>query len=420
MPVLRSWCIITIQMIYWLIHIPLIGLLAFFFFKRFQTNISATIYLLAFSLKLFAGLCLGWIFYHYYGHGDTIAFFEKSKTIASLPPHDYFSTIFSSSNYTTASHPRILFFIKFLSFFTMITGNSYWLASMYLSLISFFSSWYFVVCLIKLFPPLKKVALVCFLFIPSIVFWSSGILKDTIAFSSLLFAIGTIIKVYHQKSVSVIEWILSIVAIFILFKLKHYLLITLLVFTGLLFFVRLIRKARPIYKIAALLAFIIAIATTQLIHPYLKFDRIGLTLYENNQAILNKSDPEDRLNISIDSPSIGSIVTVIPAALQTGLFRPSLFDRSPIWGWIHRIENTLLSILFVASIILYFKYRPEIDFPLILAALLAIVLLATMLTLSTPNFGSLVRYKNAFLPFFFLISSILPYRYLLQISPSNS
>jgi len=407
-------------MIYWLIHIPLIGFLALLFYRSFHADISAKIYISALILKLFAGLCVGWIFYQYYGHGDTILFFEKSKTIALLPLGDYIPTIFSSSNYSTADHPRVLFFTKFLSFFTLISGQSYWLASMYLSLLSFFSCWYFVRCLIKAFPSLKQVTLICFLFIPSIVFWSSGILKDTIAFSTLLFAIGTIIKAYHQKSVSVIEWILSIVAIFILLKVKHYLLIALLVFTGLLFFTKLIGKAKPVYKITALLIFIIAITTTQFIHPYLKFDRIALTLYENNRAILKKSDPENRLNVSIDSPSFDSIVPIIPAAIQTGLFRPSIFDRSPIWGWIHRMENTLLSILFVSSIILYLKHRPKIDFPLMIAALLTIVLLATTLTLATPNFGSLVRYKNAFMPYFFLICSILPYRYFLQNSLSNS
>lgn len=400
-------------MIYWIIHIVILGSISMLFYQRFNAGFPLWIYLSGLILKLTAGISLGLIFYHYYQRGDTIVFFEEAKRVSELPFKEYFSTVFSPSNYTTSSHPRVLFFIKFLSFFTLITGNSYWISSLYLSIISFFSSWYFVISISRLFPSKKAVITFSFLFIPTIIFWSSGILKDTLAFSALLFMICTVLKIYANEKMKLLEWILSIISIFLLLKIKHYLLISFILFIGLLIFMKFITKSFK-HKLIACIVVIGAIVSTQFVHPYLRFERLALTVHETNQTILKKSDEENRLNISIDSPTINDILKAVPSAIQIGLFRPAIFDRSTIWGWFHRIENSILTLLFVLSILLYFKLKPDIDWPLISSSIIAILILSTLLALATPNFGTLVRYKNAFLPFFFLLCSILPYKYFTE------
>ena len=399
-------------MIYWVVHICIIGGISYLVFRKFHAGIHVYVYSSALIIKLIAGITVGLIFFNYYGQGDTIDFFTKSKSIAALPWRDYLVKLASPSNYSTSGQPRVLFFTKILSFFTFITGESYWLSSMYLSLISFFATWYLVTVFVRLSPQYKPVVIGCFLYIPTIVFWSSGILKDSLAFGALLFAIAATVKLYYLRKISISEFLIFGNSLFVLLKVKHYLLITYILFVGILLFLKLISQASLFSRVVAVIVIAVAIGTTQYVHPYLRFNRIALTLYENNQTIYENSDPENRLDLFLHAPTVAEIVKSTPSAIQIGLFRPSIFDKSTIWGWFHRIENTILAFLFAFSFILYFKLKPKLDTPMINAAAVAILLLATMLALSTPNFGTLVRYKNAFLPFLFMLSSALPYQYL--------
>lgn len=398
-------------MIYWVFHIFLLALLATLFYKKFHSDLSLLVFTGALLLKLAAGLTVGWIFYFYYGYGDTIMFFEESSRIARLPFHEYISSLLTPSTYSNSSEPRVHFFTKILSFFTLVSGGSYWISSLYLSFISFCSAWYFVITIKKILPSLTKPVIICLLFIPTIIFWSSGILKDTLAFSSLAFLVGVSIKKHHGQKLNFVEWLIALLCCFLLFKVKHYLLITFLLFIGTLIFMNFISKSELKYRVIAFVVLVLSITATQFIHPYLKFNRLALTIYENNQAINGKTDIEDKLNIVVESPEFTDILTEVPSAIQIGLFRPGIFDHTSIWGLLHRIENSILAFLFVISIIFFFKHKPTIDTPLMVGAFVTILILATMLSLSAPNFGTLVRYKNAFLPFFFLICSILPYRY---------
>ncbi len=385
-------------MIYWILHIAALLGLSYLSFRLLKSNLPSWTFWVALGLKLLAGIVLGLIFYEYYGTGDTITFFEAAKNLNSENLKD---------------QPRTQFFITLLSPLALSTGGSYWLTSLWLSFISFLATWYATIIIIRLFPDLKAVISVSFLFIPSVVFWSSGILKDTIAFASLVVLVALTIKCYRLFSASVLEITIVILTGVTLFQIKHYLFITYLIFGGTLMASALFRRLNGAGRWAvASLILVLALTSTQFIHPYLEIDRIPWTLYENNRAILEKSTSEDQLDIVIENASWISVLSQVPGAFQAGLFRPSIYDPTPVWGWIHRIENLMLSILIIMSLILYFKLKPETDWMLFISSLLCILLLAVMLPLSTPNFGTLVRYKNVYTPYLFLISSILPYKYL--------
>lgn len=356
------------------------------------------IYWLALALKLSAGIVLGLIFYQYYGSGDTITFFESAKNFNGNSLDD---------------QPRTQFFIYFIRPIVWFSGGSYWISSLYLSLISFVCTWYSVNILARLYPEIKSVIVLCFLFIPSIVFWSSGLIKDSLAFAVLSVAVTSAIKIYKTSRLTLLEIILLLASLLILLKIKHYLFITFLLFAGILISIMIFKKLNKRWSILLSLAILgLAMITTQFVHPYLEIDRIPWTLYENNQAILKKSNPEDRLNIEMEGDQWVDVFSNIPKAFHAGLMRPSILDKTSIWGWVHRVENFVLTALLMMSLILIMKSKSTIDPPLLIAAILCITMLAVMLPLSTPNFGTLVRYKNAYMPYLFLISSILPYRYL--------
>lgn len=398
-------------MSYWLIHIPIISLLSYLFWKRFRSDFHPIVYWSGLCIKLAAGLMLGYIFGNYYSDGDTFLFFERATEIASLPFNEYVALLLNTSDYASTNQPRVLYFTKFLSFFSLISGGSYWISSLYLSQISFFASWYLIVKCYQVYPRYCSLATAIFLYLPTVVFWSSGILKDTLAFAAFAFLITIILLFYNRTKVPPITILLSIIAVFILWRIRHYLLIGIILFTGILFFLKLVRSSSMRIKWISVVTLLASFVMIQYVHPFLNLKRLPLTLFENNHAIIEKTETEDQLHLDIESPDWQSIIPVIPKAAKTGLFRPSLLDHTPYWGIFHQIENGLIILCLTLSTLIYLKTKPQIDWNLAISGFLVVLLLATMLALSTPNFGTLVRYKNAFIPFLALLSSVVPYRY---------
>ncbi|WP_420316196.1 hypothetical protein [Ekhidna sp.] len=365
--------------------------------KRFlPSTLPNWLYWMGLCLKLLAGIILGLVFYKYYGSGDTINFFNEA---------------ISSSSIEQRNEPRTEFFIQILKPVTQLAGKSYWITSLYFSFFSFSAFWFGANVIAKNYPSLKWITAISLLMIPSIVFWSSGVIKDSIASASLVILVASSINSYCNKKIHALDSLFIGVSAIVLFNIKHYLLITSLIFIGILLATTLFNKLGIKWKIVSVLVFATAITLTQYIHPYLNYNTIPWTLQQNNQAILEKSDSEGRIDIEIREESWIEVLKNIPKALHAGFFRPSILDRTPVWGWIHRIENLVLTVLIMMSLILALKLKPPIDWPLFIASICGISLLAIMLPLSTPNFGTLVRYKNAYMPYLFLISSILPYRY---------
>ena len=380
-------------MTYWIIHISLLGGLSYLSFRFLKGDFPVFLFWSGLALKLIAGIVLGFIFYDYYGGGDTISFFEFAK------------------NGTQVKNERTGFFVTLIRPLVQSTGDSYWITSLWLSFISFLGSWYAVLMLSRLYPSIKNVIAACFLLIPTVIFWSSGVMKDAVAFAAMMPLIALVVKFYLGSRLSILDVILLLIGAFLLLQIKHYLLITILIFGGILTCFSVLKRTNGMWKWPiAIIILIAALYATQFIHPYLKIDRIAWALFENNQAIIQKSDSSD-INLVLADYSWLTILKKIPNALHAGLFRPSILDETPIWGWVHKIENLTLTILLFLTLLLSIKHKPKVDRPLLGASILCILLLVTMLPLSTPNFGTLVRYKNAFMPFLFLLCSILPYRH---------
>ncbi|MEM6642028.1 MAG: hypothetical protein AAF616_03530 [Bacteroidota bacterium] len=401
------------SMFLWCINIAAIGTLAYLSYKCLFKEIQPLIFSSALLLKLAAGITLGLVFMNFYKSGDTILYFNRAATMAALPFREMILNVLSVSNYEVDDHPRVLFFTKILTPFVFISGSSYWITSLYLSFLSFFASCYLVINLTKKYPEWKQVATICFLFLPTVIFWTSGILKDTLSYASLLFCIGAFFKIKRELRITVYEALLMLASLFVLYKLKHYLLISLLLFFGFYGFLSLIKNTSIAKRLAAVGLLAGVLVLTQWIHPYLQFDRLAKTIYENNRTIASHTSAENTIGLTLQDAYVSTILSEVPNAIQIGLFRPSISDQTILFGWFHRLENTLLAILTSLSLLILLKEKPKIDLPLTLASTLTILILATMLALSTPNFGTLVRYKSAFLPFLFLMAGLLPYRYLI-------
>jgi len=394
--------------IFWVIHISILVLVLFWITRITSDQINPLIVLVAALTKITAGIVLGLIYYKFYGTGDTIRYFELAL---KLSHHFTVNEILFESIESLQAQPRVEAFVKIVSLFYEMTGGSYWLISTYFSLISFIASTYFIITICNIYPTFKNPTIVAFYFIPSICFWNSGLTKDALAFFLVTVLITICIKAINNLRISWLEFIMLPIGLIGLYKIKHYLLITFILFAGITFIWYVFKNSKRIVAIGiAILIAITVFITSQNIHPFLNLDRLPLTLYENNQAIYSKTDIDKRLPIELTSPTWNQVLKNTPNALAIGLLKPNLLDKTISFGWFHRIENFILLILIVLSILEIIRRKNlEFNMGLLLPAVVSIIFLATVLALSTPNYGSLVRYKSVFLPYLFLIASIIPY-----------
>ena len=361
-------------------------------------------------LKLAAGIAVGLIYRdHYYG-GDTWNYYDSAKMLADLPFKEWWSQLGNADIGAFPNQPRAILFTKIVSGFIFITRGDYWIVASYFSFISFLAFWFFYRQIRSTLPNIKWPVVIGFLFFPSTVFWSAGILKGVITNASVVFISGFSLKLFYRKKIHIPEIILSGLSIILLFYIKYYLLIVLFpVILYALFDKRAHRigLTKPVRGIVYAVILLITILVAPKINPNLRISDLPQVIHTNQLQIQKANTSSSQIDLLID-PTWSSLLTSAPKALAIGLFGPTLFNAGSNWSWVPRLENLGIFLLAIFSLGLLLRqklWEPDI---LVFAALAFILILAVLLPLAAPNFGTLVRYRAPFTPFLVTLVTILP------------
>ncbi|MCA6373698.1 MAG: hypothetical protein IM631_20225, partial [Cytophagales bacterium] len=187
-------------------------------------------YWFAFFIKWLAALYLGLVYTYYYPGGDTWTYFEEAKKLSLLATSDFpqFRELFLTSNDTSSVthflyvHDRSFLFVKIVSLLNLISLNSYWVTASYFSLVSFFSSWFLLVQLRRFVPDSTRAAVVAIFLFPSILFWSSGLLKETLAMAAIYYLTAVLIQLLGGAKVRLVQWALVFLSLWIGWSIKYY------------------------------------------------------------------------------------------------------------------------------------------------------------------------------------------------------
>ena len=120
------------------------------------------------------------------------------------------------------SQSRSLFLVKIVSFIAIFTRDNYWIISLYFSLVSFWAGFLLFQKVSTAFPATKLAAAIAFLFFPSVVFWSSGIIKESLALAGLFILVRVYIALLTNSKLSWWEYLLTPIAAIIVWNLKYY------------------------------------------------------------------------------------------------------------------------------------------------------------------------------------------------------
>lgn len=384
-------------------------------YKRQSESSIKVFFFPALIIKLLAGLLLGLVYKFHYGSGDTFVYFGDAMVLAEIAygsPIEFIKIIFGASaeNLAFSGQPRALFFVKILSLPAIITFKNYWISGLYISLFSFFGTWELTKRCNKLVPETNTYAVVAFLFYPSFVFWSSGVLKEPVTVGCLYLCLAIYLPfLIRNEKLKVRDICLSILMLAVVLQLKFYYAV---VFIPLLFVAIVntyLKKRNPHLDDRIYLQFVLSIILIILFYfpisyfqPLLNFQNILTSIVRNHDWYLVRGAiPIDSyIHFADLKPELFSFLKNFPLALFSGLFRPTIFDANNVFQFLAGVENSLLLVISVISVFNIRIVKKSKDLYLIFILSLYILILASILAFAAPNFGTLMRYKVAFLPFF--------------------
>jgi len=329
--------------------------------------------------------------------------------------NDYsYTAIVSGIQYKTYSNS--FFFAKLLSLLNFLTGRQYYLNSLFLSVFSFAGCWYFVVRLAYYFPNSQKAAVIAFLFFPSVVFWNSGVLKESILMGSLCFFWGSSLNLlYNSGKRNWFSGLLLLLSAYWLWKIKFFVAALVFCLTGTwLGFVWLekkfvfFRQGFARWLILPLLVGFLAIIMKQW-HEEFELDIFFRRLVWNYKELQSLSPGRPTIHFSGFEPNLYSVLSNIPEALFSCLFRPFPWEGNNYFYFIAGLENLVIFILFACAILGLFRGSNLKMNGFYLVLLIFCLVVAVTFAMATPNLGSLNRYRTTFLPFLIFLFLQTPF-----------
>lgn len=392
-------------------------------------------------VKLFGAISVCLIYQYYYIGGDTVNYFETSRAISNLLVKDYrvfFDVIFngniSPENFScfdvTTGWPiywrdeKAVFVARLIVPFCFVSFQSFVVTATLLAWLCYTGIWRLFLLFNQQFPQLQKQFAISILFIPSVVFWGSGLLKDTITLSAVgwytyHFYVFFILKKYKFWSL-----ICIFIAGFLLVAIKPYILFAL--FPGSIIWLSNERLSKVKSKFLRLMAgpFFISIGVSVGFFVLSQMsDVLGVYAIDKvlDKAVESNFD-QKQAYYGGNSFDIGdydanpiSMLEKAPQAIAATLFRPYLFEvKNPVM-LLSALENAYILILtfflLIRLKVLGF-FRLIGKNPLLLFSVLFSLFFAFSVGIATSNFGSLVRLKIPCIPFF--VSSLFVLRNLYE------
>lgn len=374
----------------------------------------------ALFLKVLAGILVGVVFKHLYTGGDTFSYYEEGIRISDYVrqhPGAAFSIFFDTDKVQNLwlilhyqEQPRALFFSKIIAFINVLTHANYWLMSVYFSLFSFFGSLLLVGQLIRRFEGIKTSAVMAFFYLPSVLFWSSGILKESVAIPALYFMVAFMLT--ELKPRDSVWWLLGLgflVSGYLLWNLRYFYLgasLPFLLATVIAIKIQQNGRRQRIKRISPRMMYFLVVAAAfffmSRMHFNLRHEHLIDVLYQNYQLFAQRSEPGNSIVFENLQPQLLSFLMYAPKALFSGLFRPNVWDIQN-WRQLPQIAENFL-ILMISFISLYgvIKKKPHLGF-WGLSAIIYVVMMSILFAYASPNFGSLMRYRSGYLSFFVLM-----------------
>lgn len=383
----------------------------------------------SYFLRIMGGIAFAFIYAFYYGGGDTLNYFYDSTIISNAlrsSPVKGLELLLSNpdiKNRDTYEYiikmifkadPASHFVSALAAFFNIFTFNSFLSTTICFSLIGFWGNWRLFKTLCRLFPHLHKYLAIGCLYLPSILFWTSGLMKDTLCTTALCFLFSSIIEVfvfsYHVRR----NIIIIFLSAWILYILKIYILLCFIPTVSIYIFSLINTRIKNNFlrSIAKPFFYVLSIIFAYLIFDFISQNdrKYSLNSLEDTAKITASYIGQVSIRTGGSFYSLGELdfsLSNLPIlaikAFNVTFYRPYLWEiTSPLM-----LFSVFESMYFIYLTILFLRYaargsktRKRLFTPFTTFCFLFAVMFSFVVGVTSNNFGTLARYKSLMLPFF--------------------
>lgn len=311
-----------------------------------------------------------------------------------------------------------------LSFLAM---HKYLILNLFFSMLSFSGVWRLYRFFYEQYPHLHKQFAIAILYLPTFVFWSSGILKDPICTGAIGWITYSLYEIFYKKKNLILNAAIIFVAGYLLYAIKVYILISYVPFFILYLVLKNVTLVKSrIMRVAFVLGLIIAtvaLFTTVMEQLTGSLENYGGTDITKNISIYQKAYAEQEdasssfsLGVEFDGTT-SSLIKIAPAAIVATLYRPFIWESKKISTLLSSLES--LAFMLFTLFVLYHAgpvnfVRSILKDPVIMYCFLFAILFALFVGATTANFGTLVRYKIPCMPFYLIALFLIQDRTMQQ------
>jgi hypothetical protein len=408
----------------------LVSLFIFYFKKFVPQKELKPLFLRALFAKIFSAIILGLVYQFYYGGGDTSSYFMDGGVIYESffdsklvwlklvfgPMVKSSDTFIYTNKIYHYGDSQSYFVVRTTGLLNMFTFNTYSSTAILFAVFSFNGIWHMFLVFRDLYPKLEvKLGYACF-FLPSLCFWGSGILKDSLLVGGIGWAFYGFYNLFFVRKRIFKSVLLLLMASLILFNVKPFVLVAL--FPPLLIWyifikIRTVKSnfGRTIYGpiifgILFVLGFtFLSYFSKNTMFDITKAEEVTQNIKVTKDYLLNvaKMQNGSAYDIGDMDGSILNALSLAPSAIWVTFFRPYL--------WESRNVNMLLAALessYFLFFTLYAVFKVGLGRALkiiwkdafLLFCFTYSMFYGFIVGLSSANFGTLVRYKIPILPFY--------------------
>jgi hypothetical protein len=248
----------------------------------------------------------------------------------------------------------------------------------------------------------KLVLLAAVFLVPSVLLWTSGVLKEGMVMFSMGLLFYALFRIREKHGLTV-NIPLALIMAGLLFFTKIYVFISIIPAFLMIVFPESLNAWKR-WTAFFLLHIVLLVAAFNFHHVFPEYNLPEILSTKQNDFI-NMLDLQENVGSRIEmtrlKPEFSSIAEQVPFAMYNSFCRPHVFEMHNMMAIPAALENLGILILLVLSLIFVRRKWPDAN-SLLMFSLSFVLVLFIICGLTTPVLGALVRYKTPALPFLVL------------------
>ena len=397
-------------------------------YRRVAANPEYKYFTKGLYVKMLGGVALCLIYTLYYNGGDTVNYMDDGVCMMRLMFIDFsgFYQIMtkglSLSNYyyftDETGYPiyyknkETFYVVRVIMPLVLIGAGSFIVTTLFVAMVSYIGIWRLYTVYIMEFPDLKKQMAIAFLFIPSVFFWGSGIMKDTITMSCIGYYTYAFYWIFIKGKYKFGHFIALFISTYLILAIKPYIIFALMPGSIIWFINTNIGKIRNViikylsgpvlFIIAVIGGYVLLLSMGEILGAY-SVDKVLDKAVVTNLDLKADYYAGNSFDIGEFDATIPSMLAKAPVAIAAAIYRPYIWEANNIVMLASGLESLFMLFITIRILLrlrIYGVFQMSIKHPLLTFSLIFSLFFAFSVGISTSNFGSLVRYRIPVLPFF--------------------